>query len=52
VAVRKAQNTVEFVVVFVEGAAGGNDPQSHDDGLETQKNKVGNDSRKRWCIPM
>jgi hypothetical protein len=32
--------------VFIESAAGGDDPQSHD-GLETQKNKVGNDSRKR-----
>jgi hypothetical protein len=38
--------------VFVEGAAGGDDPQSHDDGLETQKNKVANDSRKWVCIRM
>jgi hypothetical protein len=35
--------------VFIESAAGGDDPQSHND-LETQKNKVANDSRKSWCI--
>ena len=29
VAVRKAQDTVEFVVMFVEGAAGGDESQSH-----------------------
>jgi hypothetical protein len=35
VAVGKAQHAVQFVVVFVESAAGGDDAQSHDD-LKTQ----------------
>jgi hypothetical protein len=30
-AVGKAQDTVELIVVFVESAARGDDPQSHDD---------------------